>query len=404
MHSSRSTRKRLRAAKNMSTPPQPAAPRVCLVGMNNLGVLAPQFRNLPVGGAELQQTLLARALVRRGVSVSMIVADHGQAEGAVWDGVKTYKAFRPQAGLPVLRFVYPRWTGLWRALRRADADVYYTSCAGAQLGQVVLFAHRHRRRVVFRIASLSDCDPRSVLVRYARDRILYRYGLEHADLVLAQTREQQQALREHYGRDSEVVASLADATPLQRRPFDARDIDVLWVGNLRSLKRPDRLLAAARRLPQLKFHMIGGPMPGAERLFESVRIEALTLPNLTFHGAVPPAEIGAFFARSRVLAATSQIEGFPNSFLQAWAAGTPVVSFLDPEGLLEREVLGYQVTDVDSLCSRLLELGTHREAWERLSHRAHAHMCERSAQDPVQPYLEALGGLRPAAALARAWA
>src|SRR5262245_51300056 len=104
--------------------------KICLVGLYNLPVLAPEYQHGAVGGEPVQQTLLARALAARGYDVSMVVADHGQPDGAVWDGVRTWKAYRRGAGIPVLRFVHPRWTGLWSALARADADVYYTSCAG----------------------------------------------------------------------------------------------------------------------------------------------------------------------------------------------------------------------------------------------------------------------------------
>src|SRR5262249_40438646 len=155
-------------------------------------------------------TLLARALAARGYDVSMIVADYGQPDGAVWDGIKTYKAYRPNAGLPVLRFLHPRWTGLWSALKRARADIYYTSCAGALLGQVVLLARRQGAKVLFRIASNSDCDPDALLIRYWRDKCLYRYGLARADRVLAQTPEQQQALLKNFRRDSRVVPSMTD--------------------------------------------------------------------------------------------------------------------------------------------------------------------------------------------------
>ena len=71
--------------------------------------------------------------------------DHGQPDGAVWDGVQTFKAYARSAGLPVLRFVHPRWTGLVSALSRADADVYYTSCAGGLVGQIAMFCAQPRQ-------------------------------------------------------------------------------------------------------------------------------------------------------------------------------------------------------------------------------------------------------------------
>ena len=74
-------------------------------------------------------------LVRRGFAVYMIVADLGQRDGAEWDGIKTFKAYRMDAGIPGPRFIHPRWTGLWSAMKRSGAEIYYCSCAGPLPGQ-----------------------------------------------------------------------------------------------------------------------------------------------------------------------------------------------------------------------------------------------------------------------------
>ena len=367
----------------------PARPSICFVGLRNLPVLAPDYAMHGVGGAELQQTLLARALARRGMPVSMVVADYGQADGARWDGVKTYKAYGLDEGIPGLRFVHPRWTKLWAAMRRADADIYYTSCAGATLGQVAMFTRLRGAKLVFRIASNSDCDPATLLVRFERDKRLYRYGLRHADLVLAQTPDQQRTLSENFGTASRVVTSLTDCAGT-RRNFADRDAGVLWVGNIRSLKRPELLLEVARRLPAIRLHMIGGPMPGAQELFESVRAAAANVPNLQFHGTVAYHEVGRFYERARVLVGTSQIEGFPNTYLQAWAHGTPVVAFLDPEALLARSGLGRAVGNLDQMCSAICALHDDPREWAATSERSRQFIESRFNENKmVAPYLEA---------------
>jgi len=370
-----------------------SAPRICFVGLANLAVLAREYGKHGAGGAQLQQTLLAKALARAGLEVSMVVADYGQSDGAAWDGIKTYKAYRPAAGIPLLRFVHPRWTALWSAMKRAGADIYYTSCAGALLGQVVMFARLHRRKVVFRIASNSDCDPASLLIRFWRDKRLYRYGLERADLILAQTPQQQQALLRNFGRDSRVVASLAEAGG-RRRGFHERDIGVLWVGNIRPLKRPQLLLDAACRLPDIQFHMIGGPMPGADHLFEEVCATARALPNVHFHGPLPYHETCEFYERARVLAGTSEMEGFPNTYLQAWARGTPVVAFLDPEQLLTRNAMGRAVASLEGMCAAIAALSRDPHAWQAASLRSRQYMDTRFNETRmVAPYVAALAGM-----------
>lgn len=366
---------------------------VCFVGLSNLSLLARSYAHLRAGGAELQQTLLARALARRGWRVSMIVADCGQSDRAVWDGITTYKAFRPDEGIPVIRFLHPRWTKLWAAMARADAQIYYASCAGGQLGQVVQFARARGRRTVFRIASDTDCDPRSLLVRYRRDKLLYRWGLRRADLVLAQTASQQKALAANYGRESQVIDSLLEM-PGAAPGLEARDIGALWVGNVRALKRPQLFLQAAARMPEMTFHMIGGPLPGTERLFEEIRLRAQALPNVVFHGFVPQHEIGSYFERARVFVSTSEIEGFPNTYMQAWARGTPVVAFLDPERLISRNALGVAVNSVEELCAAVSGLARNAAQWQAVSARSRRFVDERSAgKDAVAEYAAALSGL-----------
>lgn len=371
----------------------PGARSICFTLLSNLSVLSRAYADLPAGGAELQQTLLARALVRRGWRVSMIVADCGQPDGAAWDGITTYKAYRPNEGIPVVRFVHPRWTKLWKALTRADAQIYYVSCAGGNFPQVVHFARARGRKTVFRVASDTDCDPRSLLVRHWRDKMLHHWSLHRADLVLAQTAGQQQALTRNFGRESRIIDPLLEI-PGPPPDFAARDIGALWVGNIRALKRPQLFLQAAARMPDTAFHMIGGPLPGAERLFEEICSRAQALPNVVFHGFVPQHEIGGYFERARVFVSTSEIEGFPNTYMQAWARGTPVIAYLDPERLVSGNDLGAIVTGVDELCSALARLSQDAGQWQAVSARTRRFVDERgSAKDVIGEYAAALSGL-----------
>ncbi|HEY1890317.1 MAG TPA: glycosyltransferase family 4 protein [Steroidobacteraceae bacterium] len=370
-----------------------SAPHVCFVGLGNLPVLAPEYSDQPAGGEALQHTLLARALARRGWRVSMIVLDSGQSDGATWDGVKTYKAYRADDGFPVVRFLHPRWTKLQSALQRADADIYYTSCAGAELGQVALFTRRRRKKLVFRIASDSDCDPRALLVRYWRDRQLYQWGLARADLVLAQTPSQQRALVRNFGRQSQVMG-LAVEPAGRRRTFQERDIDALWVANVRALKRPHLFLDAAAGLPGLSFHLIGARLAEAPALYDEVRARSESLPNVSFHGLVPQHRVGAFFERARVHVSTSETEGFPNTFIQAWSRGTPVVTFLDPEGMISRNGMGAAVSDAAGLQTAIDSLAGDCGAWQAASASSARYFDEHFDESrSVGGYMEALSSL-----------
>lgn len=353
--------------------------KVCFFGMDNLPVLAPEFDSHGVGGEQVQQTLLARSFVKRGHEVSMIVYDYGQSERCEWDGVVTYRAFRPTAGIPVFRFVHPRWTSTWRALRKADADVYYVSCAGMQLGLVAMFCQRYRRKFVFRVAHDTDCQPEALLVRYWRDRKLYEYGLRRAHLILVQSVQQQHAMLANYRMKSTVAKMLVQA-PSGKPDID---VDVLWVNNLRDFKRPDLLVALAKRLPHLRFCMIGGRQEGFSALYDEIEHRVRETPNIAFLGKVPYRQMSQHYARAHIFVNTSDSEGFPNSYLQAWIHGTPTVAFFDPDGVISRYQLGYQVDTLDQMVEAVSALAGRPELRADCSARCRQYMAQAFSEEQV---------------------
>jgi glycosyltransferase involved in cell wall biosynthesis len=365
-------------------------PSVCFVGLMNLPVLAREYAQHGIGGMQVQQTLLARQLVKRGFDVSMVVADLGQPDGASWDGITTWRTYKPTDGIPVIRYIHPRWTSVWSALKRADADIYYVSGAGVLLPIAAMFARRYGRKVVYRVASTSDCDPKTLVIRFWRDKKLFAHALKRADLVLSQTAEQQRLLLRNFNRTSLVLPSLLDP-PGRCDSFEQRSVDVLWVGALRALKRPKLLLDLARRLPNVTFEIAGGPVPDDPALFETVKRETMTLPNVRFLGQVPFHDVGALFERARLLVGTSEIEGMPNTYLQAWGHGAPVVAYLDPEHLIAENGLGKAVQSADEMTAAVSQLLGDPQNWSRVSARCREFAAARGDENTrVQHYVEAL--------------
>lgn len=367
--------------------------KICLLGLENASVFLTGLDSFRVGGEQVQQSLIARALSRRGYQTSMVCMDYGQPDGTEEDGVRVYKAYAPNAGLPVIRFIYPRWIKLWSALRRADADIYYTSCAGMQVGLLALFCQRQKRKFIFRVAHDNDCNPSSLLIGFARDKHLYEYGLQRADGILSQSGQQVKALELNYRLQSEVAGMLVEK-PSGDVPHAKRDIDVLWVNNIRQFKRPDLSLDLAASMPGVSFHLVGGPIE--PELYEQIKRRAESLQNVTFHGPISYKQIGEFYDRCRVFLNTSDIEGFPNSYLQAWVRGRPVVTFFDPDGLIRREGLGQAVTTLEEMRTALRFYLDKESALEEVGARCRDYMSVKYGDDIVlQPYLEMIERLVP---------
>ncbi len=62
------------------------------------------------------------------------------------------------------------------------------------------------------------------------------------------------------------------------------------------------------------------------------------------------------FSRAKIFLNTSQIEGFPNTFLQAWVRSVPVVTFFDPDSLVKQRQLGRTAADFDDMVDAIQSL------------------------------------------------
>lgn len=306
-----------------------------------------------IGGAEVQQVQIAQLLRGLGHEVNFVTEDHGQPDGELVRGCRVFKAYRPRAGLPGLRYFHPRWTGISAAIDRAGADVYYTRAAGLLPGLLAIKRRRRAFRYIYAGASDLDFMPGAVQVRFARDRWLFRHGLRQADAIVVQNRHQRDLLARHHGREGIVIPNFMETRPALARGLQRNT--VLWVGRLRSIKRPMMFVDLARALPGLQFTMVG-PRTSDVALCEQVEAAARSVPNLEFHGFRPFAEVDEMFVRCRVLVSTSAMEGFPNVFLQALRRGVPIVSFVDPDGMIARNGLGAVVQSEAELKERVQDL------------------------------------------------
>jgi glycosyltransferase involved in cell wall biosynthesis len=94
------------------------------------------------------------------------------------------------------------------------------------------------------------------------------------------------------------------------------------------------------------------------------------------------------YAGARVFINTSDTEGFPNSYLQSWIRGTPVVAFFDPDDVIQRERLGFAVSSLEDMQNHVCALVSDTCLWARTSARCQHYMASRYAEERiVAPYL-----------------
>ena len=371
--------------------------RLCFVAPAAYPVLAGSRLFPVVGGAEVQQSYLAREFVRRGYAVSMICMDYGQPDPCAVDGITVHRMHAPAAGLPVVRFLHPRLTSLWAAMGRADADIYYQRAQGALTAFVAAFCRSRGRFSVYASASDADFNPRAPFIRFGRDRVLYRWGLRHVSGIAAQSERQRQALARRYGRDAAIVPSGYDHTGTPSRPGGV----ILWVGTIKRIKSPELFIDLARRCPNYRFRLVGGGAPDESKLFDCICRKAGTLPNVERTGFVPLVEVEKHFDEGSLLVNTSETEGFPNTFLQAWSRGMPTVSFFDPGARWREHKVGEVASSLDDMANRVRSLMQDELRWRRAGSICHEYFSGHHSVGRAADAYEALFDRLQSSAMAR---
>lgn len=317
------------------------------------------------GGAERQFFLFGRELARRGWRVSFITEEVSSSDKSCKTEFPVFQADFSYMGGSNTRLPMC-WTSLWRALKKADSTYYVIKTPAHLMLPVGLFSRLMRRKLVFWAQTTFGSN----LPFSSNDGIsvsfMEKWGLKMADMVITQTINQKNAILEKYNLNVELVRSISCALDgLQvddsSHDFDtATDVDVLWAGNASKNKMTEVLFELAAMLPNVRFAVAMNENP--EKRFEIFKEKARDIPNLDFLGMVPPAEMESWFRRTQIFLNTSTREGFPNTFLQAWMNGVPVVSLnIDPDNLIIKHNLGRvvgvdHVAGCDENASQLAEL------------------------------------------------
>ena len=282
------------------------------------------------GGAEFDLYCLATELARdSSFEVSFIVADYGQNDVETIEGVTILKS------LDCNKNVFDGVLRTWRALKRADADIYFLECASPGVPLVAMFCKLHGKSFMYRLAHLFESDGTYVRQHPIMGR-LFNWSLRRADAVFGQNVTDEGNLARTVGVPSRAIPNGHRLPAIQQQTRDT----ILWVGRDDPLKRPDRFLELARAIPNEHFTMACHSL-NKDQHYANLIAEAGTIPNLRFIRHIPFNQIDTYFQRAKIFVSTSDAEGFPNTFIHACKCGTAIISFaVNPDGFLDTHACG----------------------------------------------------------------
>lgn len=289
----------------------------------------PYYNRQGVGGAELQMVNLAQCLSQRGNKVTVFTNDYGQPDVVEYQPNLTIRKVPLRFLGGSNRYFIGDTLRYAKALRELNPDIVFMKIPNSLLISLA-FAKIFCTAKVIKIFA-SDDDYRAMPGLLGMG---IRWGQRRTDGFVFQTRHQQENFRCFDKIPKTLIRNLFIPPPDDRADnFAEKNIDVLWVGAMNADKKPESLLALAQSMPDCRFTVISKYTDAA---YGEIDRQLKELPNVVCEGKVPYDLIHDYFRRAKILLCTSVVEGFPNTFLQAWHAHCAVISVeFNCDGILE---------------------------------------------------------------------
>lgn len=297
--------------------------QVCFIAPKAYPIFNPQIQSA-FGGAEVDLYYISTELAKdSNYQVSFIVADYGQDDEEIIDNIQIIKS---------LNFNQNVITGamkIWRALKKANADIYIIKTASPGVPLTARFCKKHQKAFIYRTAHTRECDGDYLKQHFILGRLFNR-ALKNADQVFTQNNQDRENLLRTIRIDSVVIRN---AHQLPDLPHSKKE-SILWVGRSARVKGPEHFIELARKFPDEKFVMICRQATG-DTSYDILRQTAVQVPNLEFLERVDFHQIDHFFKAARVFVNTSDSEGFPNTFIQACKSAAAILSLnVNPDNFL----------------------------------------------------------------------
>lgn len=313
------------------------------------------------GGASVRIHHLASGLGARGNEVGILS----------WRGCKKLiknklkyeliETYPPKGGIRYVRQIYYNFYLTYKASKNFKPDFIFTKGNAINSGIMAIIAGLLKVRLGYIVTNNKDTDERAYMEGSKISNYFFKYSLIKADIAICQNKYQYDNLRAQFPTKNLVIIQNPYSVEniLQKCPDRSERNYIAWVGIFSKQKNLPGLLQIVKKLPNYQFKIAGsvptGIMTKDRKKLDSESEEAIQelklCPNVEFVGFIKRKDILEFLSYAVLLLNTSHYEGFSNTFLEAFAAGTPVVTRkdIDPDEIIFSNNIGQVGEDYEKI-------------------------------------------------------
>ncbi len=316
----------------------------------------------PTGGAAVEWNIWLKAFKKLGHKVGILT----------WEGAANYigkeveydivESYNDKKGIPKLRIIYNFIPNYIKAIISYGTDVLAMEASVDRAGLLAIITRLLGKKFVYRIASDMDVDGRLINNFSKIVLITFNFALRLSNHISCQNEYQYSMLKKKYPKKSISILY---------NPFIIREINlpekrenyIAWIGNFRYEKNLPALAKIAAKLPGIKFKIAGSKFTTVDDDTKIGLAELEKLQNVDFVGYISNDDIPSFLSNAKILLNTSRLEGFSNTFLEAWSVGTPIVTTknVNPDNIIGKFNLGKVAEDYDKIPEIIKEIFNYSE-------------------------------------------
>lgn len=334
-----------------------------------------QHPNEAKGGAEMQTHMISTTIAEQGGDVTLVTLFSNSDNDVIEASGLSHVAISKQ------RSFFSRAFKLYKFIKASDnLDFIYVRCLYS-FWWLKIISYILRIPIAFHVSSDSYCqylkfNEHSISLRSIRKYLrqnFYLFWIRFSSVVFCQNGTQKDLLKLNFNINSILVRN--GHPSLHRCPEKTihNEITIVWVA--KQEKNPELFLELATEFyddNRFRFVMIG---VFDRHSAEYYKKQEQKCSHFVFRGELENQEVNDLLEKSHVFVNTSSYEGFPNTFIQSWLRGVPVLSFfVNPDNIFSKENIGYCSGDVKTACSNLRELFDNEgQIFKLQSHNAYSY-------------------------------
>jgi glycosyltransferase involved in cell wall biosynthesis len=306
----------------------------------------------PSGGAAVQSVGWIRGLSEIGHDVYALtnLNENGTIKDECKD-IDLIPLFDYSKGIKWLRWVYYRIPYLYKTIKKYNPDYVYQSVPDWKSFVMACICRKLKIKYVIRISNDFFLDERFLKHNTRLHQYFMSLGLKMSHYILCQNDYQLQQIEHKFPGKKVLKISNPIVLKSNNHLLENDRSYIAWIGIFQYQKNLKLLYEIASTMQDENFCIAGREQSKCDSETLYYLQEIKKLPNVHYIGFLSREQVLPFLSKAKFLLNTSHYEGFSNTFLEAMAVGTPILTStnVNPNSIINVFNLGIVYSDVTDL-------------------------------------------------------